>query len=110
MPSDVSPNNPTYYNRKTIPQTGRIHKQKDSITRIEDEADMRYRSKFDLELAKVLMRHKVKFQYESKKFLYIPKNVPQSVVHVVQKKSVGQKCGTFPNLKIKGRVGAKKFS
>ena len=34
---------------------------------------MRYRSKFELELAKVLMRHKVKFQYESKKFLYIPK-------------------------------------
>ena len=34
---------------------------------------MRYRSKFELELAKVLMRHKVKFQYESNKFLYIPK-------------------------------------
>ena len=73
MSSDVSPNNPTYYNRKTIPQTGRVHKQKDSIIRIEDETDMRYRSKFELELAKVLMRHKVKFQYESKKFLYIPK-------------------------------------
>ena len=33
----------------------------------------RYRSKFELELAHILMRHKVKFQYESKKFLYIPK-------------------------------------
>ena len=41
MPSDVSPNNPTYYNRKTIPQTGRIRKQKDSIIRIEDETDMK---------------------------------------------------------------------
>ena len=73
MPSDVPPNSPTYYNRKTIPQTGRIRKQKDSIIRIETERDMKYRSKFELELARILTRHKVKFEYESKKFLYIPK-------------------------------------
>ena len=59
MPSDVSPNNPTYYNRKTIPQTGRIRKQKDSIIRIEDETDMRYRSKFELELANIVVRANV---------------------------------------------------
>ncbi len=34
---------------------------------------MKYRSKFELELARILTRHKVKFEYESKKFLYIPK-------------------------------------
>ena len=73
MFSDVPPNNSTYYNRKTISQTGRVRKQKDSITGIETERYMKYRSKFELELARVLARHKVKFEYESKKFIYIPK-------------------------------------
>ena len=75
MPSDIPFNKRTYYNRKTIPQTGRVRKQKDAIIRIESE-DMRrlkYRSKFELELAKKLGNHKVKFEYETKKFLYIPK-------------------------------------
>ena len=34
---------------------------------------LKYRSKFELELAKKLGNHKVKFEYETKKFLYIPK-------------------------------------
>ena len=75
MPSDIPLNKRTYYNRKTVPQTGRVRKQKDAIIRIESE-DMRrlkYRSKFELELAKKLGNHKVKFEYETKKFLYIPK-------------------------------------
>ena len=75
MPSDIPFNKRTYYNRKTIPQTGRVRKQKDAIIRIESE-DMRrlkYRSKFELELAKKLGNNKVKFEYETKKFLYIPK-------------------------------------
>ena len=75
MLSDTPLNKRTYYNRKTIPQTGRVRKQKDAIIRIESE-DMRrlkYRSKFELELAKKLGNHKVKFEYETKKFLYIPK-------------------------------------
>ena len=75
MPSDVSPNNPTYHNRKTIPQTGRVRKQTDTVVRIED-ADMkrlRFRSRFELHLAKGLADNKVKFEYESKKFLYVPK-------------------------------------
>ena len=75
MLSDIPLNRRTYYNRKTIPQTGRVRKQKDAIIRIESE-DMRrlkYRSKFELELAKKLGNHKVKFEYETKKFLYIPK-------------------------------------
>tara|TARA_Y100000593_G_C4123594_1_gene243911 strand:+ start:10 stop:495 length:486 start_codon:yes stop_codon:yes gene_type:complete len=75
MPSDIPLNKRTYYNRKTVPQTGRVRKQKDAIIRIESE-DMRrlkYRSKFELELAKKLGNNKVKFEYETKKFLYIPK-------------------------------------
>ena len=75
MLSDTPLNKRTYYNRKTIPQTGRVRKQKDAIIRIESE-DMRrlkYRSKFELELAKKLGNNKVKFEYETKKFLYIPK-------------------------------------
>ena len=55
---------------KQSPKLAGYINKKDSIIRIEDEADMRYRSKFELELAKVLMRHKVKFQYESKVFVY----------------------------------------
>ena len=34
---------------------------------------LKYRSKFELELAKKLGNNKVKFEYETKKFLYIPK-------------------------------------
>ena len=75
MPSDIPINKRTYYNRKTIPQTGRVRKQTDTGVRIED-ADMkrlRFRSRFELHLAKGLADNKVKFEYESKKFLYIPK-------------------------------------
>jgi hypothetical protein len=75
MPSDIPINKRTYYNRKTIPQTGRVRKQTDTVVRIED-ADMkrlRFRSRFELHLAKGLADNKVKFEYESKKFLYIPK-------------------------------------
>ena len=75
MLSDTPLNKRTYYNRKTIPQTGRVRKQKDAIIRIESEdmKRLKYRSKFELELAKKLGNHKVKFEYETKKFLYIPK-------------------------------------
>lgn len=75
MPSDVSPNNPTYYNRKTIPQTGRVRKKTATITRVEKEymKRLRFRSRFELQLAKGLADNKVKFEYESKKFLYVPK-------------------------------------
>ena len=75
MPTDIPTNKRTYYNRKTIPQTGRVRKQTDTVVRIED-ADMkrlRFRSRFELHLAKGLADNKVKFEYESKKFLYIPK-------------------------------------
>ena len=75
MPSDVSPNSPTYYNRKTIPQTGRVREQTDTVVRIEDATmkRLRFRSRFELHLAKGLADNKVKFEYESKKFLYVPK-------------------------------------
>ena len=75
MPSDTSIDRRTYYNRKTIPQTGRVHKKTDTIVRIEDANmnRMKYRSRFELHLAKGLAQNKVKFEYESKKFLYIPK-------------------------------------
>jgi len=33
----------------------------------------KYRSQFELHLAKSLAQNKVKFEYESKKFIYIPK-------------------------------------
>jgi hypothetical protein len=33
----------------------------------------KYRSNFELHLAKGLAEHKVKFEYESKKFIYVPK-------------------------------------
>lgn len=33
----------------------------------------KYRSQFELHLAKILAQNKVKFEYESKKFIYIPK-------------------------------------
>jgi len=75
MPTDIPTNKRTYYNRKTIPQTGRVRKQTDTVVRIED-ADMkrlRFRSRFELHLAKGLADNKVKFEYESKKFIYIPK-------------------------------------
>ena len=75
MPSDIPLNKRTYYNRKTVPQTGRVRKQKDAIIRIESEdmKRLKYRSKFELELSKKLGNNKVKFEYESKKFLYVPK-------------------------------------
>jgi hypothetical protein len=75
MPSDIPINKRTYYNRKTIPQTGRLHKQTNTIVRIEDAQMKRskYRSQFELHLAKSLAQNKVKFEYESKKFIYIPK-------------------------------------
>ena len=75
MPSDIPVNKRTYYHRKTIPQTGRVHKQTSAVIRIEDEQMRRtkYRSQFELHLAKGLAANKVKFEYESKKFIYIPK-------------------------------------
>jgi hypothetical protein len=75
MPADIPYNKRTYYNRKTIPQTGRVHKQTNTIIRIEDTNMKRskYRSNFELHLAKGLAEHKVKFEYESKKFIYVPK-------------------------------------
>ena len=36
MCADIPINKRTYYNRKTIPQTGRIRKQTDTVVRIED--------------------------------------------------------------------------
>ena len=75
MPADIPINKRTYYNRKTIPQTGRIREQTDTIVRIEDATmkRLRFRSRFELQLAKGLADNKVKFEYESKKFLYVPK-------------------------------------
>jgi hypothetical protein len=75
MPADIPLNKRIYYNRKTIPQTGRVHKQTNTIVRIEDTNMKRskYRSNFELHLAKGLAEHKVKFEYESKKFIYVPK-------------------------------------
>ena len=34
---------------------------------------LRFRSRFELQLAKGLADNKVKFEYESKKFLYVPR-------------------------------------
>ena len=77
MPTDVSLNKRTYYNRKTIPKTGRVREQTNGIIKLADEIKkmkrLKYRSKFELELAKVLANNKVKFEYQSKKFLYVPK-------------------------------------
>ena len=77
MPSDIPFNKRTYYNRKPMPQTGRVREQTNGIIKLADEIKemkrLKYRSKFELELAKVLANNKVKFEYESKKFLYVPK-------------------------------------
>ena len=75
MPSDTSINKRTPYIGKTIPQTGRVRKKTATITRVEKEymKRLRFRSRFELQLAKGLADNKVKFEYESKKFLYIPK-------------------------------------
>ena len=77
MPTDVPFNKRTYYNRKAIPKTGRVREQTNGIIKLADEIKemkrLKYRSKFELELAKVLANNKVKFEYESKKFLYVPK-------------------------------------
>ena len=77
MPTDVPLNKRNYYNRKTIPKTGRVYKQTNGIIKLADEIKemkrLRYRSQFELKLAKTLAENKVKFEYESKKFLYVPK-------------------------------------
>ena len=75
MPSDTCINKRTPYIGKTIPQTGRVRKKTATITRIEKEymKRLRFRSRFELQLAKGLADNKVKFEYESKKFLYVPK-------------------------------------
>ena len=75
MPSDTSLNKRDTYFRKTIPQTGRVRKKTATITRVEKEymKRLRFRSRFELQLAKGLADNKVKFEYESKKFLYVPK-------------------------------------
>ena len=75
MPSDTSINKRTPYIGKTIPQTGRVRKKTATITRGEKEymKRLRFRSRFELHLAKGLADNKVKFEYESKKFLYVPK-------------------------------------
>ena len=75
MPSDTSINKRTPYIGKTIPQTGRVRKKTATITRVEKEymKRLRFRSRFELQLAKGLADNKVKFEYESKKFLYVPK-------------------------------------
>ena len=75
MPSDTWINRRPSYTRKTIPQTGRICKKTTAVFRVEKEHmnRMKYRSRFELHLAKGLAQNKIKFEYESKKFLYIPK-------------------------------------
>ena len=75
MPSDTCINKRTPYIGKTIPQVDRIHKRTDTIIRVErnDMKRLRFRSRFELQLAKGLADNKVKFEYESKKFLYVPK-------------------------------------
>ena len=75
MPSDTSFDKRNTYFRKTIPQTGRVRKKTATITRVEKEymKRLRFRSRFELQLAKGLADNKVKFEYESKKFLYVPK-------------------------------------
>ena len=75
MPSDTSLDKRNTYFRKTIPQTGRVRKKTATITRVEKEymKRLRFRSRFELQLAKGLADNKVKFEYESKKFLYVPK-------------------------------------
>ena len=75
MPSDTSLDKRTPYIGKTIPQTGRVRKKTATITRVEKEymKRLRFRSRFELQLAKGLADNKVKFEYESKKFLYVPK-------------------------------------
>ena len=75
MPSDTCINKRTPYIGKTIPQTGRVRKKTATITRVEKEymKRLRFRSRFELQLAKGLADNKVKFEYESKKFLYVPK-------------------------------------
>ena len=75
MPSDTSLDKRTPYIGKTIPQTGRGRKKTATITRVQKEymKRLRFRSRFELQLAKGLADNKVKFEYESKKFLYVPK-------------------------------------
>lgn len=77
MPTDVPTNKRNYHIRKTIPKTGRVHQKTNGIIKLADEIKemkkLKYRSQFELKLAKTLAENKIKFEYESKKFLYVPK-------------------------------------
>ena len=81
MCADISPTRRTYYNRKTIPEDGRIYKQTPRIIELENPSgenivakkNAGYRSKFELSIAKKLIDNKIKFEYEKHKITYVPK-------------------------------------
>ena len=67
----------SHYVRKTIFKTSGVYKKTNGIVKLSDEIKemkrLKYRSQFELRLAKTLAEKKIKFEYESKKFLYVPK-------------------------------------
>ena len=81
MCADISPARRTYYTRKTIPEDGRLYQQTPRIIELENptgsnivaKRNAGYRSKFELSLARKLIQNKIKFEYEKKKIMYIPK-------------------------------------
>ena len=81
MCADISPARRTHYNRKTIPEDGRIYKQTPRIIELENpngenivaKNNAGYRSKFELALAKNLIDKKIKFEYEKHKITFVPK-------------------------------------
>ncbi len=77
MCANVPLNKRNYYVRKTIFKTSGVYKKTNGIVKLSDEIKemkrLKYRSQFELRLAKTLAEKKIKFEYESKKFLYVPK-------------------------------------
>lgn len=81
MCADIPTTRRTYYNRKTIPQDGRVHQQTIRVVELEDQIgeditmkkNGGYRSNFELQLARQLVDRKIKFKYEEEKIPYVPK-------------------------------------
>ena len=63
----------TYQHRKVFPETGRVPRKKTNIDRNNLlNNKIKYRSKFELNLAKSLTAKNIEFQYEEERFKYVP--------------------------------------
>ena len=72
MRSDTPIDKRTYEHRKTIPETGKLRNKKIGFNRDSVLKKAGYRSQFELNIAQTLAKRGVKFEYESKKLVYIP--------------------------------------